>query len=173
MTQEHTIVIGEVVGIHGIRGVVRVRSFAESPDLFLPESQVFLGGAHGEKKSYTVQWAKPHKKVLLMALDGVTECSQAEGLVGTLLYIDSGMLPELEDGTYYWFELIGMSVFTAEDDYLGKVVSILPTGSNDVLVVKDPVRGPDYEVLVPALAAVVQSVSLEEKRIRVMLPEGL
>jgi len=173
VTQEHTLVIGEVVGIHGIRGVVKVRSYVESPDIFLPDAQVLLGGAHGEKKSYTIQWVKPHKKGLLMALDGVTECSQAEALVGTLLYMDPGALPKLEDDTYYWFELIGLSVFTVENDYLGKVESILPTGSNDVLVVKDPVKGPEYEVLVPALATVVQSVNLDEKRIRVKLPEGL
>lgn len=162
-----------MVGIHGIRGVVKVRSYAESADLFLPESQVFIDGAQGEKKSYTIQWVKPHKKALLMALDGVTECSRAEALVGALLYIDSAVLPELEADTYYWFDLIGMSVFTVESDYLGEVVSIFPTGSNDVLVVKDLKRGPDYEVLIPALAAVVQSVDLDEKRIRVSLPEGL
>lgn len=173
MTQEHTLVIGEVVGIHGIRGVVKVRSHAESPDIFLPDTPVYLGGDHGEKKRYTIQWVKPHKKGLLMALDGVTECSRAEALVGALIYIDSQVLPELEDDTYYWFELIGMSVFSVENEYLGQVTSIMPTGSNDVLVVRDPVKGPQYEVLIPALATVVQSVNLQEKQIRVTLPEGL
>jgi 16S rRNA processing protein RimM len=173
VTQEHTLVIGEVVGIHGIRGVIKVRSYAESPDIFLPDTPVFLGGAQGEKKRYTIQWVKPHKKGLLMALDGVTECGRAGALVGALVYIDTAVLPELGDDTYYWFELIGMSVFTEENDYLGKVESIIPTGSNDVLVVKDPAKGPEYEVLVPALAAVVQSVDVDEKRIRVTLPEGL
>jgi 16S rRNA processing protein RimM len=174
VNQTHTLVIGEVVGIHGIRGVIKVRSYAESPDIFLPDTQVFLGGAQGEKTCYTIQWAKPHKKGLLMALDGITECSRAEALVGALVYIDTAVLPELEKDTYYWFELIGMSVYTVGNDYLGKVESIIPTGSNDVLVVKDTAaKGPEYEVLIPALAAVVQSVDLDEKQIRVTLPEGL
>lgn len=108
-----------------------------------------------------------------MALDGVNECSLAEALVGTLIYIDAAVLPELGEDTYYWFELIGMSVFTVENEYLGQVASIMPTGSNDVLVVMDPVKGPQYEVLIPALATVVRSVDLQEKRIRVSLPEGL
>ncbi|MFH0724979.1 MAG: ribosome maturation factor RimM [Pseudomonadota bacterium] len=173
MTQEYTLVIGEVVGIHGIRGVLKVRSHAESPDIFLPDTPVFLGGTSGEKNRYMIQWVKPHKKGLLMALDGVTECNRAEALVGMLIYIDAAALPELGDDTYYWFELIGMSVFTVQNEYLGRVTSIMPTGSNDVLVVRDPVKGPQHEVLIPALATVVQSVNLQEKRIRVTLPEGL
>lgn len=173
MTQERTLLIGEVVGTHGVRGVVKVRSYAESPDVFLPDTQILIEDSRGGKKDFTIQWIKPHKKGVLMALEGVTECGQAEALVGAMLYIDKDKLPELEEDTFYWFELIGLSVFTVENEYLGQVESIIPTGSNDVLVVKDPAKGPRYEVLVPALATVVTSVSLEEKQIRVKLPEGL
>ena len=108
-----------------------------------------------------------------MALAEITDCDQAESLVGTSLFVQKRKLPELEDDAYYWFELIGLSVFTTEDELLGRVVSILPTGSNDVLVVKDMEKGPKHEVLIPMLASVVQLVDLEEKRIRVKLPEGL
>jgi 16S rRNA processing protein RimM len=173
VTHEKTLVVGEVVGVHGVRGVVKVRSHVESPGIFVSDAPVFLGGAQGEKKRYTIDWVKPHKKGLLMALDGVTDCSRAEALVGALIFMDAAILPELDKDTYYWFELIGLSVFTRDDDYLGTVASILPTGSNDVLVVKDPAKGSGHEVLIPALATVVQSVDLDEKRIRVTLPEGL
>lgn len=173
MVHENTLVVGEVVGVHGIRGAVKVRSHVESPGIFIPGAQVFLEGAEGGKKRHTIDWAKPHKKGLLMALGGVTECSRAEALVGALIYMDAAVLPELDKDTYYWFELIGLSVFTRENDYLGTVTSVFATGSNDVLVVKDPAKGPRYEVLIPALATVVQSVDLDEKRIHVTLPEGL
>lgn len=108
-----------------------------------------------------------------MALEGVVDCGQAETLVGSALYIGKDKLPELESDTYYWFDLIGLSVFDAENAYLGKVESIFETGSNDVLVVKDRDRGPKHEVLIPALATVIESVDLKEKKLRVKLPEGL
>lgn len=173
MISEETIVIGEVLGTHGVKGVLKVRSYADSTDIFKPDTEIFVEDRQGKRDAHTVLWTKPHNKAMLMALDGVEDLDLAESLVGVLLYIDKKMLPTLEDGTYYWFELIGLDVYTVESEYLGVVDSIFPTGSNDVLVVKNPRKGAKHEVLIPAMAEVIQSVSIEEKTIRVKLPEGL
>ena len=58
---------------------------------------------------------------------------------------------------------------SAEDEYLGRIESIIETGSNDVYVVKDSKK----EVLIPALASVVLAVDIRRKRMQVELPEGL
>ena len=79
----------------------------------------------------------------------------------------------MEEGTYYWFDLIGLSVFTVEGEFLGQISSIIPTGSNDVYVVKDSKRGLDYERLIPALESVIRSIDIKMKTVRVNLPEGL
>ena len=99
----------------------------------------------------------------------VNDRDAAEVLIGSHLWVDKASLPDLEDGDYYWFELIGMSVYTAEDAYLGTVASILPTGSNDVYVV----RNGDEEILLPALASVVLAIDTDQRRMTVILPEGL
>jgi len=78
-------------------------------------------------------------------------------------------LPELGEDTHLWFDLIGMAVYTTEDKYLGRIESIIETGSNDVYVVQDH----EKEVLIPALESVVVDIDLEHKRMRVDLPEGL
>ena len=83
--------------------------------------------------------------------------------------MDRTLLPELASDTYYWADLIGLSVYTTQGDYLGRLTSILPTGSNDVYIV----RTEDRETLVPALASVVCSVDLANQTMRVKLPEGL
>jgi 16S rRNA processing protein RimM len=75
----------------------------------------------------------------------------------------------LENGSYYWIDLIGIEVYTAEDDYLGRIESIIETGSNDVYVVKDKKK----EVLIPALKSVVTDIDLSQKRMQVDLPDGL
>ncbi|MDX9788377.1 MAG: ribosome maturation factor RimM [Desulfobacterales bacterium] len=161
--------MGEIVGVHGLRGAVKVRSYAEQPDIFQPDMPIFLGDAQGVKKAHTILWVTPHKKALLMGLAGVMDSSLAQSLVGKWLYLPRETLPALEEGTYYWFELIGLSVYTVENRYIGRVESILETGSNDVLVVKDSQR----EILIPALESVIVSVELKEKSMRVNLPEGL
>jgi 16S rRNA processing protein RimM len=94
---------------------------------------------------------------------------EAEALIGADMFIPETELPALDEDTYYWFELIGLEVYTTEEDYLGRITSIFETGSNDVYVVKDKKR----EVLIPALESVVIDIDLELKRMRVDLPEGL
>ena len=62
-----------------------------------------------------------------------------------------------------------MEVFTQDGVFLGRLESILPTGSNDVYVV----RQADRETLVPALASVVRRVDTDRRRMEVALPDGL
>jgi len=90
-------------------------------------------------------------------------------LIGAELFIPQTELPELDEDTYYWFELIGIEVYTTRGDYLGRITSIFPTGSNDVYVVKDNKQ----EMLIPALESVVLDIDLDLKRMQVDLPEGL
>lgn len=121
------------------------------------------------EKTYTIDWVQPHSKNALVCFKGITDCNAAEGLVGSQLFIAKAELPELEAGIYYWFDLIGLEVFTTEEKYLGRIESIIETGSNDVYVVKTD----GAEILVPALESVVLSIDLKGKRMQVDLPEGL
>jgi 16S rRNA processing protein RimM len=164
-----TLVMGEIVGVHGLRGALKVRSYADSPMLFEAGLTLYLETPEGHVEARSVDWAKPHGKGILMAITGVADRETADGLVGSRLRVDKAMLPALEEGTYYWRELIGLSVYTTQGQYLGKLDTILPTGSNDVYVV----RNDDTEILVPALASVVQVIDTDQRRMEVDLPEGL
>ena len=173
MRKEEYLPIGKIVGVHGIHGNLKILSYAESLAVFKPESRLVLKTADGREKIYTINWVKPHSKTTLLSLSGIKDRSSAEALIGAELLIEKAVLPELEEGTFYWFDLIGLSVFTVEEQYIGQIESVLPTGSNDVYVVKDPKRGPKYEKLIPALESVIRSVDLKKKIMLVDLPEGL
>ncbi len=161
--------IGRIVGAHGTGGVCKVASYAESLTAFKPGNPLFVEAGDHDWQTLEVLWVKPHSKGALMALGGVTDRDAAEKLRGAALYVDKRRLPALESENYYWFELIGMEVFTQDDVFLGRLESILATGSNDVYVV----RLADRETLVPALASVVRRVDTERRRMEVVLPEGL
>ena len=90
-------------------------------------------------------------------------------MIGSRLFIAKTELPDLEDGTYYWFELIGLAVYGPSDQFLGTLEAILETGSNDVYVV----RYNEEEILVPALDTVVKKIDIDRRRMDVVLPEGL
>ena len=169
MKPENTLLIGRIVGAHGTGGVCKIVSYAESLTVFETGSRLFVEREATHGQTCEVLWVKPHSKGALMALRGVTNRDAAKALQGAGLYIDKRRLPALEEENYYWFELIGMEVYTQDGDYLGRLESVMPTGSNDVYVV----RAKDQETLVPALSSVVRRVDIAERRMEVVLPEGL
>jgi 16S rRNA processing protein RimM len=75
----------------------------------------------------------------------------------------------LPEGTYYWFELIGMEVFSEDGEKLGTITDIFETGSNDVYVVK---RG-RKEVYIPATQEVIKQIDRKAKRMIIHLMDGL
>jgi 16S rRNA processing protein RimM len=171
--RDHFILIGKVTRIHGVKGTVKVYSYAESSSFFRSDLSLCIQTPNGLINTYQIAWAKPHKRSILVALKGVDDRDSAQALIGAMLFVDKQMLPHVEEGTYYWFDLIGLAVETDDGDHLGKIESILQTGANDVYVVRKHHAEGGSEVLVPALASVIQQVDLHAKRMRVKLPEGL
>jgi 16S rRNA processing protein RimM len=163
------VLIGEIVGVHGITGASKLHSYCESLGLFKPGQCVLIATADGSESSYEIDWVKPHTKTVLLSFKGVTNRNQAEALIGSSVYVDAAALPKLEGGSYYWRDLIGMNVYTDENEYIGRLKSIVETGSNDVYVIK----GEQKEILIPALESVILTVDIEHKVMRVNLPEGL
>ncbi len=160
--------VGQVTGVHGLKGYLKVRSFAESVSIFKPDTKVFVGTSESKGQWLELVKASPHKKGLLVLFKDVDR-DIAEDLCGKDIFMSREELPELEDDTFYWEDLIGIKVIDSNLGYLGEIVSVITTGSNDVFVVKGGVR----EVLVPGLSHVVLSVDLEQNKMIIDLPEGL
>ena len=169
----HLLSIGKIIGAHGIKGVIKVFSYAESTTRFTSGMSLHLKDSHGSGFALKVNWAKPHSKTILLSLEGIRNRGQAEELIGAELFIEKAALEALEEGSYYWVDLMGLAVYSLEEDYLGELSSIVQTGSNDVYVVKRMDGTTEIEVLVPALASVVKEIDLNKRLMRVDLPEGL
>ena len=163
------VLIGKIVGVHGLKGTNKFKSYAESLSVFYPGQSILIRDNRNRETSVELDWIKSHTGTPLISFKGVTDRDRAEALIGAELFIPETELPELDEDTYYWFELIGIEVYNTQEDYLGRITSIFPTGSNDVYVVKNKTK----ELLIPALESVVIDIDLELKRMRVDLPEGL
>ena len=168
--KEGILTIGKIVGAHGIKGAVKVYSYAESPSIFKPDRSILIEDKNNRRRSFCIEWARPHKRNVVLSFKEIDSRSDAEALVGSALYIHKKELPEPESGTYYWTDIIGLSVYRGDGNYLGEVTSILPTGSNDVYIVRNE---DNKETLIPALESVVLEIDLKQKRMLVDLPEGL
>ncbi|PID73995.1 MAG: 16S rRNA processing protein RimM [Desulfobacterales bacterium] len=169
---------GKITGVHGVRGEFRLRVYTESLAWFAPGRRIRINmdaAPDGPSAvSHKILSSRPHKGVLLVLLDEVTDRAAAEMLIGAEALIPAEDLPEIEeDDTWYWKDLIGMTVRDEEGGFLGSLTRIIETGGetggNDVYVVTDNGR----EILIPALASVVRRVDVPGKQMTVRLPEGL
>lgn len=160
--------IGTVVGVHGIKGYLKVLSYAESLEPFEPGRQVCLKQKGVGRGYYTVWDSRPYKNLLRVAFEAVNTRTEAEELIGADILIDRSELPEPEAGEWYWSDLMGLEVYEG-GSFLGRVENIFATGSNDVLVVG---RGKN-ERLIPAIESIVRHIDLDNKIMLVELPEGL
>lgn len=164
------VIMGKIVGTHGVRGTLKVYSYAEDPAVFAAGLRLRVEPPGSKKPQEVVLIsASPHKQVLLMAVEGIDTRDQAEALVGALVQMPRAALPALEEDEFYWFDIIGLHVVDTARGPLGKVEAIMPTGANDVYVVREG----DTETLVPAVEAVIVEIDLERRQMTVTLPDGL
>jgi 16S rRNA processing protein RimM len=173
MTEEDYVIIGQITGVHGLHGSLKVNSHTDSLDLYKKGEQLLIRGSGKAlsipERCLTIQSVSPYKKKILLKFDEISDIDSAERLIGADIFIPREKFPELEDGEFYWVDIIGLSVFTVNGESLGRVDSIFPTGSNDVYVVK----GKGKEILIPALESVIRSIDLDAGVMTVELPEGL
>ncbi len=165
--------MGRVSGAHGIQGGLKVHSYAETIDVYRVGEGIRLALPGGEHRTMVLRWVKPHGRGLRMGLESIDDRTGAEHLVGSMLFVEKSRLPALEEDTYYWFELVGLTVVDTDGRCLGTLDEVIPTPGNDVYVVHDNTGGRRREILIPAIASVVMRIDLDDGVMRVDLPEGL
>ena len=160
--------VGKVTRPHGLKGMLRVKSFAESESTFREAETVLFKTVSGEIFEHRVTSVTPHKNILLMVLEELNNLEEAEVYRGAEILIPKGVLKR-EAGAFFWHELLGLEVQLETGESLGAVSQILTTGSNDIYVVK---KGKN-EVYIPAIHEVVKEIDLEKERIIISPMEGL
>ena len=157
--------MGVILGAHGVRGEVRVRTLSDVPHRFDPGESLFLQG----HQHLILSSSSARAGIIVLKLEGIDTQAAARALTGEELTTPAESAPELAEDEYFHYQLIGMQVYTEEGEDLGRINEIIVTGSNDVYVV----NGPSGEVLLPALAQVIRQVDLAQRTMTVRLMEGL
>ena len=157
------IVIGRVGAAHGIHGDLRIIPLTDFPERFSALREVMVGD-----ELLHVAHVKPQEKNFLMRFREYTVREDAQRLTGRLLTVARAEAAPLDEGEYYVFDIVGLTVYDEEDNELGSVENVLRTGSNDVYAVRSE---DGRELLIPALRAVVQSIDVPSGRMTVRLPE--
>ena len=157
------IVIGRVGAAHGIRGELRIIPLTDFPERFAALREVMVGD-----ELLHIESVKPQGKNFLMRFREYAVREDAQRLTGRLLTVARAEAAPLDEGEYYVFDIVGLTVYDEEDNELGTVENVLRTGSNDVYAVRSE---DGREILIPALRKVVRTIDVPNGRMTVRLSE--
>lgn len=167
---DQIVVVGRFGAPFGIKGWIKVSSFTDPPENILTYKPWMIQreGAHTE---LAINQHKPGKMGFIVQVNEIDDRDQVRQFTGSEIIVPASSLPEPAPNEYYWSDLIGMEVITLEDFVLGKVTTLIDTGSNSVLVIRrvSQKNKKTSEHLVPWLPAqgVIKGVSLAERQITV------
>jgi len=127
---ERLVVLGIVTGVHGVGGMVKVKSFTQDPYAIADYGPLWLGDTG---KKLTIDHLQAHKDIFLVRFEGVSGRNEAEALKGLELKVERTVLPTPEEGEFYFADLAGLAVKRQDGQVIGKVVEVVNFGGGDLL----------------------------------------
>lgn len=159
------ILLAAILGAHGLKGEVKVKTFTQSPDKL---------GAYGplhdkDGRLYTVKALRPGKADdAVVTFKEVSDRNAAEVLKGTELFIARSALPQAEDEEFYHTDLLGLDVDDVEGRRIGKILSIQNFGAGDILVIAADTGD---EILLAFTRENVPEIDIPNRRVIVAVPD--
>lgn len=165
---DRLIPLGKLVATHGIEGWLKLNTYnLHSPTLGSGRQIVLEKG--GNHSPHFLESSKVHKGHLLVKLQGTNEINFAKTWVGSTLLVAEEDLEPPKPGEYYYYQAVGLEVFTTQGERIGKVTRIWIKEGGDLYVVTDASK----EYLIPAVKEVIEKIDLPAGKIIINLPEGI
>jgi 16S rRNA processing protein RimM len=124
------VIVGAIAGAFGVKGEVRLKSFCADPAAIADYTPLY---SKDGRRFATVVLTGAAANALTARIDGVATKEEADALKGTELYAERDQLPSLPDDEFYHADLIGLPVYDAGGQLLGKVKAVLNHGASDLL----------------------------------------
>jgi len=163
------ITIGKAVKPFGVKGEMKIEPMTDFPERFKDLDRVVLVSPAGSEVACNIRSVRYAGGGPYLHFEGYDSPEKAKALNGWFIKVPEEDAVPLPEGSYYWFELIGMEVFSEGGEKLGKIVDVFETGSNDVYVMKQGKK----ETYIPATLEVVKQIDRQTKRMVIHLIDGL
>ena len=163
--------VGRIVNTHGIKGEIRVMNISDFPDERYAKGNVlYIEQGSDEEIEVIVNSHRVHKNFHLLTFEGYTNINEVLHFVNHDLFIAMDENDDLGEDTFYFHDIVGLTVVDEEGEHIGEISEIMETGSNDVWIVK---RQGKKDLLLPVIDSVILSVDLDEEVVVVHVLEGL
>ena len=164
--------IGKIVAPQGLKGDIRIKPSSEFPERFTKPGKRWIQKA--QETPTEIKLIKgtliPGKSIYILSIEGVSNRSSAEKIIGCNLVIPIDSRPNLKDDEYHYFDLIGLEARKGANKTLIGYVTDLIKGGNDLLEI-ELVEG--KKVLVPFVKEIVPEIEIKEKWLLINPPPGL
>ncbi|HVU22385.1 MAG TPA: ribosome maturation factor RimM [Rhizomicrobium sp.] len=158
------VLLAAVIGAHGLKGEVKVKTFTETPDSLARYRRLHAK----DGRVFTVAHAKAAKSgEAVVTFAEVVDRNTAEALRGVELFVPREVLPEPAENEFYHADLIGLTAMDAEDRVIGKIRAIHNFGAGDIIEI---VRGDGDSVMLPFAKDFVPVVDFANSRVVVVEP---
>ena len=158
------IIVGKLGSTYGVQGWIKLYAYTEPAANILDYKPWYIEQAGHWSLIEHIENREQHKGIVVK-FSGINNPEQARLLTGKKIAVLSTALPRLKKGEYYWSDLEGLTVINHEGTILGKVIYLLETGSNDVLVIKND--GDNKEYAIPYLSNIIEHIDLTQKIITI------
>lgn len=170
--------VGYITGAYGVQGWVRIHPYSAQADALLHAKTWWLGKSEVRDVAPTSvsavekSEAKRHGDDVVARLVDVNGRDAAEALKGTVVQIQRSHFPVLDEGEFYWLDLIGLAVVNLQGESLGVVADLIDNGAHPILRVVlaqqvDQTDIPEREYLIPFVERFVPTVDQKNKLITV------
>ncbi len=123
--------IGIISAASGVKGYVKIRYFTEKGTDLTTFQNIFDSNG----KSYKLKILNIKKDYVIASIEGITSRNEAEKLTNTILMIERSELAKTNTDEFYYADLLGMTVLSANGKLLGIVKNILNFGASDIIEV--------------------------------------
>lgn len=147
------VAIGKISNTHGLEGELKLFPFTNEKKVFYNLNDVLLYNPKTKRFLYAkIVSIRKANKLYIIKIADVENISLAQRYKDFIIYVPKDVLPELDNSEFYYFQMLEKKVFYDDGTYVGKIVDILETGANDVLIIEKEIdRFNKSETLYPLI----------------------
>ncbi|MDD3306699.1 MAG: ribosome maturation factor RimM [Acetobacterium sp.] len=161
------IIIGRILGVHGIKGEIKVLPLTDDPGRFYDLDSITL--IHDKTEiDYRITNCRLHKNNVLLFLEGIANRNDAEALTGRDVGIPKELAVSLAEDEFFIEDLLGLPVYN-DGQLLGKITDVMQAGGVDVYTIAEGKK----VYCVPARKLYFTEINVKAGRIDASIPQEI
>lgn len=156
------VALGRIIGCFGVKGWVKIKPDTADLRSITKFKELYVIDSRNNKQLYAVGESCVRSEIIHLKFLEIDDRNSAQKLKGADVAVMRDKLPKTNSDEYYWVDLIGLDVYNAKGQLLGKVDHLIETGPSSVMVLKNDNA---IQCMVPFVVAFVIDVDLTHKKI--------